>query len=209
MLENFVEFKNNYPIESVCGVDEAGRGPLAGPVTAAAVILKTLNFSICPNDSKKLVPKQRELLFKEIVQNALCFKVSVIDPQEIIKTNILRASLEAMRRSVKGLKFEPAVILVDGNQKIPGIENQKTLVRGDSLSVSIACASILAKVVRDKIMIRYDKLFPEYDFKSHKGYGTKKHLELIKKYGPCPIHRTTFRGVLQNKTSKQMEFINV
>ncbi|MEM7009072.1 MAG: ribonuclease HII [Thermodesulfobacteriota bacterium] len=178
------------------GVDEAGRGPLAGPVVAAAVVLADDCEISGLDDSKKLSHSKREKIFEEIQTLALAYAIGIVEPEEIDRVNILRASLLAMEISVKKLKTKPDYLLIDGNQKTSLFLVQETIVKGDSKSCSIAAASILAKVTRDKIMEEYHIKYPEYNFKSHKGYPTKEHYEAIKQHGPCPIHRKTFRGVL-------------
>lgn len=176
----------------VCGIDEAGRGPLAGSVYAAAVILPENTIIDGVNDSKKLTEKKREYLFEVIKEKALSYNISFSTPEEIEEYNILNATFLAMRRAVEGLKIKPDVALVDGN-RLPelGIESH-CIIRGDNLSESIACASILAKVTRDRVMKKEAEIYPEYGFEKHKGYGTAFHTEMIKKYGPCPIHRKSF-----------------
>ncbi|WP_457942230.1 ribonuclease HII [Caproiciproducens sp. LBM24188] len=176
----------------ICGIDEAGRGPLAGPVFAAAVILPEGAVIEGLNDSKKLSAKKRELLYDKIMETALSWSVAFATEKEIDEINILQATFLAMKRACDGLKIRPDFALVDGN-RMPqlGVEAE-TIIRGDGLSASIAAASILAKVSRDRLMLEIDKLYPEYQFAKHKGYGTALHTELIRKYGPCPVHRTTF-----------------
>lgn len=176
----------------ICGVDEAGRGPLAGPVCAAAVILPQ-NFMIEGlNDSKKLSEKKREFLFNEIVKNALDFSVSFASETEIDEINILNATFLAMKRAVDSLKIQPDLALIDGN-RAPKLDIPcETIVKGDAISASIAAASILAKVTRDRVMLDLSREYPEYNFEKHKGYGTKLHVEAIKNYGPCAIHRKSF-----------------
>lgn len=178
--------------EVVCGVDEAGRGPLAGPVYAGAVILEKGNIIDGVNDSKKLSESKREKLYDVITQRALAWSVGFADQNEIDEINILNATFLAMKRAVNGLSVKPEVVLVDGNRLPDFGLPSKAIVKGDSLSCSIACASILAKVSRDRVMKKMAAKYPEYGFEKHKGYGTKLHIECIKKYGPCPIHRRTF-----------------
>lgn len=178
--------------KSVCGVDEAGRGPLAGPVYAAAVILPLDCRIEGLNDSKKLSEKKREELFDEITQKAVSFSVARAEVEEIEKLNILQATFLAMKRAVSGLNVRADIALIDGNAK-PGLDiAETTLVKGDARCPSIAAASILAKVSRDRYMLEKDKEFPEYGFFRHKGYGTKLHYEMIEKYGISPIHRRSF-----------------
>lgn len=179
-------------IQLICGVDEAGRGPLAGPVCAAAVILPQ-NLEIPGlNDSKKLSDKRRRELFPVICQEAIAWSVAFADHKEIDEINILQATYLAMERAIQGLSVKPDLALIDGNRaKDFGLPVQ-TVVHGDSLSASIAAASILAKVSRDDLMLEMAKLYPEYAFEVHKGYGTKAHYEAIQAHGPCEIHRMTF-----------------
>ena len=181
---------NGYHV--VCGVDEAGRGPLAGPVSAAAVILPQNLMIDGLNDSKKLSEKKREILYDKIKNLALTYAVAFATEHEIDEINILNATFLAMKRAVAKLNLKPDIVLVDGN-KSPELEiSTQTIVKGDSLSASIAAASILAKVERDRLMKNLSKKYPEYNFEKHKGYGTKMHIDLIKKYGPCEIHRKSF-----------------
>lgn len=179
------------------GIDEAGRGPLAGPVVAAAVILPE-RFDIPGlNDSKKLTHRQRVDVLERIISSALAFAVGIVHHEEIDRINILRASLRAMEIAVNTLERKPDFLLIDGNQKTSLPIPQETVIKGDSRCCSIAAASIVAKVRRDELMDEYHEIYPEYNFRSHKGYPTREHLEAIRKYGPCPIHRRSFRGVLQ------------
>lgn len=176
----------------VCGVDEAGRGPLAGPVFAAAVILPQGLVIEGIDDSKKLSEKNREALYIEIKSLALAFNVAFATEKEIDEVNILNATFLAMKRAVEGLSLRPDLVLIDGNRE-PALDLPiKTIVKGDSLSVSIAAASILAKVERDRLMKKLSEKYPSYGFEKHKGYGTKLHLEAIKRYGPAEIHRKSF-----------------
>ena len=179
----------------ICGVDEAGRGPLAGPVVAGAVIFKQPFPDIELNDSKALSEKRREYLFREIYKHALTIGLGIITHEEIDSSNILIAALKAMSMAVKELSPEPDFVLIDGQFPIKTNHPQKTIIKGDTKSLTIAAASIVAKVSRDRIMDGYHILYPEYGFDSHKGYGTKKHLDAIKRLGPLPIHRKTFKGV--------------
>lgn len=177
---------------SVCGVDEAGRGPLAGPVCAAAVILPKGKIIDGVNDSKKLSEKKREALFDIIKEEAVAYGVGWASVEEIEEINILNAAMLAMKRAVEELKLKPDFIYVDGN-KTPDFDIPcKAVIKGDANSMSIAAASNLAKVSRDRLMLEYAKEYPEYMFEKHKGYGTKLHKEAILKYGPCPIHRMSF-----------------
>ncbi|MDD2523529.1 MAG: ribonuclease HII [Endomicrobiaceae bacterium] len=180
----------------VSGVDEAGRGPLAGPVVAAAVILPKDTYIKDVNDSKKLSEKKRTFLFDIIKEKAIAFNIQVIDNVTIDEINILQSTFLAMKKAVESLSVKPDIVLVDGNHKIPNIKFKQTaIVSGDAKSACIACASILAKVTRDSIMYEYAKQFPQYNFEKHKGYGTKIHIEKIKQFGPCPIHRKTFAPI--------------
>ena len=175
-----------------CGVDEAGRGPLCGPVCCAAVILDSENPIEGVNDSKKLSEKKRELLYEEITRKALAWQVVMVGPEAIDEKNILWATMDGMRQAVEGLKIQPAFVLVDGNRcpqlNIPAASQ----VKGDGVSASIAAASILAKVTRDRYMCQLDKEYPQYQLAKHKGYGTKLHYELIRQYGIQPFYRKSF-----------------
>lgn len=176
----------------VCGVDEAGRGPLAGPVCAAAVILPDGCIIDGANDSKKLSEKKRDELFDVIKEKAVAYSIAMADEKEIDELNILQATFLAMHRAVDSLSVKPDAVLVDGNRDPKFAIPTKTIVKGDSLSMSIACASILAKVTRDRFMLELDKKYPEYQFAKHKGYGTKLHYEMLDKYGASEIHRMSF-----------------
>jgi ribonuclease HII len=178
----------------IAGVDEAGRGPLAGPVVSAAVILPP-DFDAPVNDSKKLTPRQRERLFDRIQAEAVAVGVGIVDPDEIDRINILQASLLSMAMAVSRLDPPPDFLLIDGRHDIPTELPQAAIVKGDSRSASIAAASIVAKVSRDRIMRQYHDRFPQFGFDRHKGYPTKAHREAIARHGPCDIHRRTFRGV--------------
>lgn len=181
----------------IAGVDEAGRGPLAGPVVAAAVVLKKGTLIQGINDSKKLTPIKRHELEQSIRKTAVAYSVGIVSEADIDEINIYQASLKAMRKAVLNLSDPPEYLLVDA-VKVPGLAvPQKAILHGDALSCSIAAASILAKETRDRIMLEYDELFPQYGFAQHKGYGTPQHLEALKKYGPCPIHRKSFGQVRQ------------
>lgn len=179
--------------DPVCGVDEAGRGPLAGDVYAAAVILPKQFELPGLNDSKKLSAKKREQLFDSIQAQAVSWCIATASVKEIEELNILNAAMLAMRRAVEGLSVSPALALVDGNRD-PGFVNVpcQTIVGGDGKSASIAAASILAKVARDRYMLELDAQYPQYQFAKHKGYGTKLHYETLKTYGPSPVHRPSF-----------------
>lgn len=178
--------------KSICGIDEAGRGPLAGPVYAAAVILP-LDLEIDGlNDSKKLSEKKREALFDIICEKAISYSIGIATEEEIDEINILNATFLAMRRAVDGLHIKPDYALIDGNQH-PGLSiADETVIKGDGKSMSVAAASILAKVSRDRFMLEIAQKYPEYCFEKHKGYGTKLHYEMIEKYGVSPVHRKSF-----------------
>lgn len=179
-------------IKIIAGVDEAGRGPLAGPVCAAAVILPAELEIPGLNDSKKLSDKQRRVLFPLIKEQAVAYGIGFASEKEIDEINILQATFLAMRRAVEQLSVRPELLLIDGNRSCDfGISSQ-TVVHGDSLSASIAAASVLAKVTRDDYMLVQAQKYPQYDFEIHKGYGTKAHYAALETYGPCPLHRTTF-----------------
>ncbi|MGQ9813352.1 MAG: ribonuclease HII [Dissulfurimicrobium sp.] len=182
-------------IEPVAGLDEAGRGCLAGPVVAAAVIFPQGVFIPEVRDSKTLSPKGREAANHLIREKATSIAIGVIWPDEIDRINIMRASLKAMAMAVDGLDIRPEILLVDGNQTIPHDLPQKTIVRGDRFSFTIAAASIIAKVYRDALMKELSLQYPLYNFAVHKGYPTAGHLTALKEFGPCPIHRRTFKGV--------------
>lgn len=176
----------------VCGIDEVGRGPLAGPVVAAAVILPKDVEILYINDSKKLSEKKREVLFDEINEKAIAVGVGYATPVRIDEINILNATYEAMREAISKLRNVPDILLNDA-VTIPQVEiKQVPIIKGDAKSISIAAASIIAKVTRDRLMVEYDKVMPEYDFKHNKGYGTKAHIEALKQYGKTPIHRDSF-----------------
>lgn len=176
-----------------CGVDEAGRGPLAGPVYAAAVILSPDDPIAGLNDSKKLSEKKREQLFDEICQRAVAYSIACATVEEIEAHNILQATFLAMRRAVEGLQVAPKLAVIDGNRTPPGLPiPAETVVKGDALSESIAAASILAKVSRDRVMLELDKQYPVYGFAGHKGYGTAAHVAALREYGPSPVHRPSF-----------------
>ena len=198
LVMNLMEYETkavNQGFRNISGVDEAGRGPLAGPVVAAAVIFSPNIDIVDLDDSKKLSPKKREELFLEIQERATAYGVAVIGHKIIDEINILQAARLAMKQAVDQLNPIPDLLLIDGNQKIESSIDQWAIVKGDSKSLSIAAASVLAKVTRDRIMDDYHKLYPQYAFNRHKGYGTKLHRTLIQEYGPCPIHRSKFKGV--------------
>ncbi|HQO08963.1 MAG TPA: ribonuclease HII [Clostridiales bacterium] len=189
----------------IAGVDEAGRGPLAGPVVAAAVIFKQGVAIEGVNDSKKLSEKTRERLFYEIRKNAVSYGVGMIPNGRIDEIDILRATFEAMKRAVSRLSVEPDYILIDGRDAPFDTKNQSAIIKGDSLSYSIAAASIIAKVTRDKLMNFYDRIYPLYGFAKNKGYATHEHIEAIKKYGRCSIHRKSFRLQFEKDTQLHLE----
>ena len=185
--------------KAVCGVDEAGRGPLAGPVCAAAVILPENTIIEGVNDSKKLSEKKREALFDVIKEQVLSYSIAFASVEEIEEVNILNATMLAMKRAVEGLDVKADYAMIDGN-RLPDLSiDSEFIVKGDAKSMSIACASILAKVSRDRLLYEYAEEYPEYLFDKHKGYGTKAHVEAIKKYGPCPYHRLSFLKKILNK----------
>lgn len=179
----------------IAGVDEAGRGPLAGPVVASAVILDPHHFPDGIADSKKLTPEKRECFYKQIQGKAIAIGVGIVDNEEIDRINILRASLRAMEFAVSVLNPSPDFLLVDGPFKISSVHPQKAIKFGDTLSPLIAAASIIAKVTRDRLMLEYHEHYPAYNFARNKGYGTREHLRAIRKHGCCPLHRKTFKGV--------------
>ena len=187
------EFDREYKIYgTICGIDEAGRGPLCGPVVAAAVILPDEYNILYINDSKKLSETNREEVYKEIDKYAVAYGVGIVSPERIDEINILQATYEAMRTAIHKLSVTPDILLNDA-VTIPMVDiKQVPIIKGDAKSQSIAAASIVAKVTRDHLMEEYDKLYPEYGFAKHKGYGTAAHIKAIKEYGPCPIHRRTF-----------------
>jgi ribonuclease HII len=179
----------------IAGVDEAGRGPLAGPVVAAAVILPEETELKGVTDSKKMTEKAREEAFYHINEGALGIGIGVVSHRYIDAFNILKAALEAMKRAVMALERKPDFVLVDGIQAVPVATPQRCIKKGDQLSLSISAASVMAKVYRDRIMRSYNERFPEYGFHRNKGYGTARHREALKRYGPSSVHRLTFRGV--------------
>lgn len=192
-LEKMKEYEYAYEDHVlVCGIDEVGRGPLAGPVVAGAVILPRDCQILYLNDSKKLSERKREALFLEIKEKAVAYAVGVIGAEKVDEINILQATYEAIRLAVSKLGTQPQVLLNDA-VTIPGLTmEQVPIIKGDAKSVSIAAASVLAKVTRDHMMEEYDTLFPQYGFAKHKGYGTAAHISALKEYGPCPIHRRSF-----------------
>ena len=183
----------NSGIETICGIDEAGRGPLAGPVVVAAVIMPKDSMIEGVNDSKKVSEKKREILYEQIINEAIAYSVGIIDQKEIDEINILNATKKGLTTAIKELKVKPQRILVDA---LTGIDTlgipYTSIIKGDAKAYSIAAASIIAKVTRDKIMREWDEIYPEYGFEKHKGYGTKMHIDAIKEYGLCPLHRLSF-----------------
>ena len=192
-LEGMRSFAHEYGgYGAVCGIDEVGRGPLAGPVVAGAVILSPDCEILYLNDSKKLSEKKRELLYDEIMEKAVATGIGVISPARIDEINILQATYEAMRMAISNLKVQPSVLLNDA-VTIPLVEiPQVPIIKGDAKSVSIAAASIIAKVTRDHMMVEYEEIYPGYGFASNKGYGSAQHIAALKELGPTPIHRRTF-----------------
>ena len=184
--------------KTIAGIDEVGRGPLAGPVVAASVILPENCQIEGLNDSKKLSEKKRGQIFKIIRQKAIAIGIGIVYENIIDQINIFQATKTAMADSVSQLNCEPDFLLIDGNQKISSMTPQLTIIKGDALSASIAAASIIAKVTRDRMMVHYDGIYPQYGFDRHKGYGTRDHLKNISKFGPCKIHRKTFKGVKEH-----------
>ena len=191
--EKMKEYERKYASFSyICGIDEVGRGPLAGPVVAGAVILPRDCQILYLNDSKQLSEKKREELYEVIMENAVSTGLGFVSPERIDEINILQATYEAMRQAIGKLEKEPDLLLNDA-VTIPGVEiRQVPIIKGDAKSVSIAAASIIAKVTRDRLMVQYDEIYPEYGFASNKGYGAAAHIEALKKYGPTPIHRRSF-----------------
>ena len=180
-------------IKYICGIDEAGRGPLAGPVVVGAVILPVDSLIEGVNDSKKISEKKRERVFEEIVSTAISYSTGIVDQRTIDEINILNATKLAVKKAIEGLEIKPDLILVDA---LTGIETfgipYKSIIKGDAKEYSIAAASIIAKVTRDRMMLEWDKVFPEYGFAKHKGYGTASHIQALKENGPCMLHRKTF-----------------
>ncbi len=187
--------RHNGPL---AGIDEAGRGPIAGPLVAAAVILPPECFIEGLRDSKKLTPAQREILYKEIKKTAEDVRIAIIEPDEIDRINIYQATIKAMTIAVESLSPRPAVLVIDA-MKLPLAIEQHSFPRAEDISASVAAASIVAKVTRDRIMEDFDRDFPQYGFSRHKGYATREHLENIKRYGPCPIHRRSYSPVCNLK----------
>lgn len=200
-MDSFEKMARREGYQLIAGVDEAGRGPLAGPVVASAVILPPDYINSEINDSKQLTAAKREKLYSIIEKDAVAIGLRVIDADIIDQVNILQASLQAMRDAVLELSVFPDFILVDGLHRIPLVTPQKPLVKGDSLSMSIAAASIMAKVTRDRIMDLYHRQFPQYNFQRNKGYGTREHVHAIKQFGICKIHRKSFHVKNINQSS--------
>jgi len=194
-LYRFERFARSQGYHQVAGVDEAGRGPLAGPVVAAAVVLRPDHPIDGVNDSKKLTERQRERLFDQIMAEALAVGIGSASPADIDRINILQATRQAMLEAVQHLSPQPDILLIDGITTIASPLQQQTIKRGDSRSASIAAASIIAKVSRDRLMLDYDQRYPQYGFARHKGYGSAAHLAALRQHGPCPIHRLSFGGV--------------
>ena len=189
--------------KDIAGIDEAGRGPLAGPVVSAAVILPITFKNSDITDSKKLSAKKRQQLYNVIYSHAVSIGIGIVDPIEIDRINILQASLLAMAIAVKNLDPQPDYLLIDGTFPISSNLPQQSIVKGDALSISIAAASIIAKVTRDRLMQKYHHYYPQFNFPQHKGYPTKAHKEAIQKFGCSPIHRKSFRGVKEFSNAKQ------
>ncbi len=197
-MNSFFQFDNQYRqggIQYLCGVDEAGRGPLAGPVVTAAVILPEEAIITGINDSKKLTPAKREKLYDEIYEKAVSVGVGIVHEREIDRMNILKATILAMKKSLGALSVKPQLVLIDGNPVEITHFPVRNLVKGDTRSLSIAAASVIAKVTRDRMMSEYGKIFPDFGFERHKGYGTSKHIDVLKKLGATPIHRRSFSPV--------------
>ena len=180
-------------VETICGIDEAGRGPLAGPVVVAAVIMPRDSMIEGVNDSKKVSEKKREMLYDKIIEEAVAYSVGIIDQKEIDKINILNATKKGLTTAIQGLKIKPQRIIVDALEHIDTCNIPYTsIIKGDAKCYSIAAASIIAKVTRDRIMRQWDEVYPQYGFEKHKGYGTAAHIAAIKEYGLCPLHRRSF-----------------
>lgn len=195
-LTNLKEIEKNLHqkgFKNICGIDEAGRGPLAGPVVVAGVIMPENSIIEGVNDSKKVSEKKRELLYDKIIDEAISYSVAIIDQNTIDEINILQATKKGVTEVVQGLKVKPDLIIIDALKDINtcGIEYQ-SIIKGDAKCYSIGAASIIAKVTRDRIMREWDEVYPQYGFAKHKGYGTAQHISALKEYGPCPLHRRTF-----------------
>ncbi len=194
MYELFAYEREYAAYQAICGIDEVGRGPLAGPVVASAVILSKDCDILYINDSKKLSEKKREMLYDEIMEKAVAVGIGIVSPERIDEINILQATYEAMREAISRLSVQPDLLLNDA-VKIPGVNiEQVSIIKGDAKSASIGAASIIAKVTRDRMMVEYDSIFPEYGFAANKGYGTAVHIAALKELGPTPIHRRSFIG---------------
>lgn len=194
MYELFAYEREYAAYQAICGMDEVGRGPLAGPVVASAVILPKDCDILYINDSKKLSEKKREMLFDEIMEKAVAVGIGIVGPERIDEINILQATYVAMREAIHKLDVQPDLLLNDA-VKIPGVDiPQVSIIKGDAKSASIGAASIIAKVTRDRMMVEYDSIFPEYGFAANKGYGTAVHIAVLKELGPTPIHRRSFIG---------------
>lgn len=216
-LRSLIKYEEQARVEgfkAIAGIDEAGRGPLAGPVTAAACVIPEGRFFLKINDSKKLTEPQREELFNEITQDPnISYGIGIVSHEIIDAINIYQATIQAMLEAIEKLAQQPHLLLVDGlSLKHPKIPSRK-IIKGDEQSQSIMAASILAKVTRDRIMVDYDKQWPEYGFKKHKGYGTERHLEALKDKGPSPIHRKSFAPVREwlnsNQSADQVASANI
>lgn len=193
-FEKEEEAKGNFLI---AGMDEVGRGPLAGPVCVACVIMPLDDIIEGVDDSKKLSEKKRNLLFEQIKEKAIAYSIEMVDEQTIDKINILEATKLCMKNAVENLSIKPDIVLVDAISKLDTDVNLRGIIKGDALSYSIGCASILAKVTRDNLMVKLSEEYPEYGFEKHKGYGTKVHIEALKEYGPCIYHRLSFLKFLE------------
>jgi len=196
-VEAFEEEIQAQGFRVIAGLDEAGRGPLAGPVVAAAVVLAPTKKMAGIDDSKKLSPEQREKFFSLILQQAAAVGIGVVDAREIDRLNILRASLKAMEQAVQNLPLSPDFLLIDGIHSLTLPLAQRAIPKGDQRCQSIAAASIVAKVTRDRLMLAYHDEYPQYNFARHKGYGTREHLQAIRQYGCCPLHRQSFKPIYQ------------
>ena len=195
-LTKLKEMENNLyskGINYICGIDEAGRGPLAGPVVVASVIMPKDSMIEGFNDTKKISESKREMLYEKIIEEAVSYGVAIIDQKEIDELNILNATKKALTTSLKELKVRPDIILVDALDRIDTLQiPYQSIIKGDAKAYSIAAASIIAKVTRDRIMRQWDEIYPQYGFERHKGYGTAAHIAAIKEYGICPLHRLSF-----------------
>ena len=196
-LYRYEEELEDNGLQYIAGVDEVGRGPLAGPVCVAAVMMPLDDIIEGIDDSKKLSEKKRDMLFEQIKEKAICYSIQMVDEQTIDKINILEATKLAMKNAINSLDVKPDVVLVDAISKLDVDVEIRGIVKGDALSYSIGCASILAKVTRDRLMCELAKEYSEYGFEKHKGYGTKVHIEALKKYGPCIYHRLSFLKFLE------------